>query len=152
MPHARRLGVSDGGLGGHVERHARGHATGDGGRPQIADDKGVDPRRIECAEVVGKRGQVALLHEDVRSDVHLHARSVGDFHRSGNIRKREVRRASAHAEAIGGQIHRVRAEAHGSAQLFDTPCRRKELHVALGIQMITLFRSSEARLRYAIST
>ena len=121
-----------------MERHARGHATGDGGRPQIANDKGVDPRRIECAEVVGKRGQVALLHEDVRSDVHLHARGVGDFHRSGNILKREVHRTGAHAEAIGGQVHRVRAEAHGSAQLFDTPCRRKELHVALGIQMITL--------------
>ena len=135
-----------------MERHARGHATGDGGRPQIANDKGVDPRRIECAEVVGKRGQVALLHEDVRSDVHLHARSVSDFHCGGDVLKREVRRAGAHAEAIRGQVHRVRAEAHGSAQLFDTPCRRKELHVALGIQMITLFRSSEARLRYAIST
>ena len=152
MPHARRLGIGDGGLGGHVERHARGHATGDGGRPQIADDEGVDPRCIERAEIVGQRCQVALLHENVRGDVHLHARSVGDFHCGGNIRKREVRRTGAHAETIGGQIHRVRAEAHGSVQLFDTPCRRKELHIALGIQRITLFRSSEARLRYAIST
>ena len=135
-----------------MERHARGQTTGDGGRPQIADDKGVDPRRIECAEVVGQRGQVALLHENICGDVHLHARGVGDFHRSGNILKREIRRTGAHAEAIGCQIHRVRTEAHGSAQLFDTPCGRKELHIALGIQRITLFRSSEARLRYAIST
>ena len=77
---------------------------------------------------------------------------MGDFYCGGDVLKREVRRASAHAEAIGGQVHCVRAEAHGSAQLLDAPRRRKELHVALGIQRITLFRSSEARLRYAIST
>lgn len=70
--------------------------------------------------------------------MHLHARGVGDFHRSGNVFERKVRRAGAHAEAIGGQVHRIRAEAYGSAQLFNTPCRRKELHIALGIQMITL--------------
>ena len=152
MPHARRLGVGDGGLGRHVERHARGHATGDGGRPQIADDEGVHARCIERAEIVGQRCQVALLHENVRGDVHLHARSVGDFHCGGDVLKREVRRASAHAEAIGGQVHCVRAEAHGSAQLFDTPCGRKELHIALGIQMITLPLVSSTPARYAIST
>ena len=121
-----------------MECNARSHATCDGGRPQVTDDEGVDPRRIECAEIVGQRSQVTLLHEDVCGDVHLHARGVGDFHRSGNVFERKVRRAGAHAEAIGGQVHRIRAEAYGSAQLFDTPCRRKELHIALGIQMITL--------------
>ena len=132
--------------------HARGHAASDGGRSQITDDEGVNPRRIERAEVVGQRGKVALLHENVCGDVHLHARGMGNLHRSGNVFKREVRRTGAHAEAIGGQVHCVRAEAHGSAQLLDAPRRRKELHVALGIQRITLFRSSEARLCYAIST
>ena len=121
-----------------MECNARSHATCDGGRPQVTDDEGVDPRRIECAEIVGQRSQVTLLHEDVCGDVNLHARSMGYLHRSGNVFERKVRRAGAHAEAIGGQVHRVRAEAHGSAQLFDTPCRRKELHIALGIQMITL--------------
>ena len=84
--------------------------------------------------------------------MHLHARGVGDFHRSGNVFECKVRRAGAHTEAIGGQVHRVRAEAYGSAQLFDTPCRRKELHIALGIQMITLPLVSSTPARYAIST
>ena len=135
-----------------MECNAWSHATGDGGRPQVADDEGVDPRRIECAEIVGQRSQVTLLHEDVCGDVHLHARGVGDFHRSGNVFERKVRRAGAHAEAIGSQVHRVRAEAYGSAQLLYAPRRCEELHIALGIQRITLPLVQGTPVRYAIST
>ena len=109
--------------------HPRSHLAGYGEGAQIADDEGVHSGCVHGAEERRQLVDVAGMHEDVASDVHLHAVVVGEGHRSGNFVQAEIRRPGPHAEPVGRHIYRIGPELHGGPQLLHTARRRQKLHM-----------------------
>ncbi len=124
--HARRTQVVPGGgrggvrhrsLRAHVARHMRRIASGQGKRPQITQDERVGAGIVDSLEVRGQLGEVLLAHERVHRHVNRHARRMGTRDRFVKRFEREIVRALTHAEAIGGKVDRVGAEADGGVEL-----------------------------------
>ena len=129
MPHPSCRRIGHRGLGAHMALHPRSHLAGYGEGAQIADDEGVHSGCVHGAEERRQLVDVAGMHEDVASDVHLHAVVVGEGHRSGNFVQAEIRRPGPHAEPVGRQIYRIGPELHGGPQLLHTARRRQKLHM-----------------------
>ncbi len=110
--------------------HPRRHLARNGESPQIADDESVNPRRIQRPEEVRQLGDVAIVHEDVAGNVHLHPMGMGEGHRFGNLGQWEIGGTSPHAETIGRQVHGVGAEQHRRPQLLHAPCGGQKFHSA----------------------
>ena len=120
--------------------------------PGVGNDKRIRSRSVKLMKISLERGIFVCARHGIDRYVYFFFEGMCICTRLGYFLDGKVIGGGTHTENLTREVYRVRTEAHGSAQLFDTPCGRKELHIALGIQRITLFRSSEARLRYAIST
>ena len=126
MPHAGRLGVHDAGLRAHVQLDMRRVPTREREGAEVAHDERVGIRRVERLQVRRQRGHIVGAHERVHGHVGLRAGRMSAGHGVGHVIEREVRGTLAQPEAVAGEVHRVRPEAHRRLQLRPPAGRREE--------------------------
>ena len=98
-------------------------------RPQVGQDQGVHPRRIQLFQMGGQLLRLIPAGHGVDGGVHLHAVVVGEGHRLGQGLIVEVSGEGAHPEGRARQVHRVRAVQHGHLQLFPVPRGGQQLRL-----------------------
>ena len=98
-------------------------------RPQIRQNQGVHPRRIQLFQMGGQRLRLVPAGHGVHRGVYLYAVVVGEAHRPGQLLIGEVACEGAHAEGRARQIDGVRAVEHGHLQLFPVPRRGQQLRL-----------------------
>ena len=89
--------------------------------PQIRQDQGVHPRRIQLFQMGGQRLRLVPARHGVHRGVYLHAVVVGKAHRPGQLLIREVAREGAHTKGRARQIDGVCAVQNCHLQLFPVP-------------------------------
>ena len=87
----------------------------------------IGARRVERLQVRGQRREVVGAHKRIHGHVGLRAGRMSAGHRRRHVVEREVRGALAQPEAVAGEVHRVRPEAHRRLQLRPPAGRREEL-------------------------
>ena len=97
--------------------------------PQIRQDQGVHPRRIQLFQMGGQLLRLVPAGHGVYRSVDLHAVLMGEAHRSGQLLIGEVAREGTHAEGRTRQIDGVRAIEHGHPQFFPVPCGGQQLRL-----------------------